>query len=294
MALIYFDIFNYPLTLNEIARHSTISTFSETELLKELEALQQRKIIHTSQNFFFLPQKEYTVDRRIPGNKKADLYIKKARKISKFISYFPFIEGIFLSGSISKGFADHDSDIDYFIVTSPGRLWLSRTMLILFKKLFLFNSKKYFCLNYFIDSNHLEIPDKNIFTAIELKYLLPTYNERIYQNILKSNHWANEYLPNFKLENPNILPERKVFIRKVLEKALGGYIGNILDDLCLKSTERFWKYKFRKKADQSGISIHCKKHVSKFHPQSFQNKVLEKYENKISEFEKIHQLRLCS
>ena len=80
-----------------------------------------------------------------------------------------------ISGSLSKGYYDDDGDIDFFIITSPKRLWIARTFLILYKKIFLLNSRKYFCVNYFISSNALEIEEKNIFTATELTTLLPMF-----------------------------------------------------------------------------------------------------------------------
>ena len=85
---------------------------------------------------------------------------------------FPFVRGVFLSGSISKGFMSESDDIDYFIITAPGRLWLTRTLLILFKKIFLFNSFRNFCLNYFIDSENLYIPEHNRYTATEIVFLI--------------------------------------------------------------------------------------------------------------------------
>jgi predicted nucleotidyltransferase len=292
LSLLYFDIFNYPLTQTEITWHSTLNILIESGITNELEILRQKKYIDSLNGFFFLPAKSETVERRILGNLKATQYIEKAKKISSFISAFPFVRGIFLSGSVSKGYADKDSDIDYFIVTSPGRLWLARTLLILFKKIFLLNSRKYFCLNYFIDTDHLEIPDRNIFTAVELNYLLPTYNQSIYHRIRECNEWTRSYLPNFMTPEHSILPVKKIFIKNFSEKIFGGSLGNKLDDLCLYITEKFWNYKFRKTSNQPDRSIRCQKHVSKFHPQSFHKKVMESYENKILEFEQTYKISL--
>ena len=80
--------------------------------------------------------------------------------MTKFISKFPYVRAILLSGSISKGYMDKDSDVDYFIITQPNRLWVTRLLLMLFKKIFLFNSRKVFCINYFVDSEKLEIEEK--------------------------------------------------------------------------------------------------------------------------------------
>lgn len=294
LSLLYFDIFSYPLTAREIFQHSTIPNITETTLEAELEKLIQKKLIGTDRGFFFIPSKQNLVDRRLAGNIKAHEYVQKARRISRFISFFPFVRGIFLSGSVSKGYADHNSDIDYFIVTEPGRLWLSRTLLILFKKIFLLNSRKYFCLNYFVDKEHLEIQDKNLFTAVELAYLLPVYNESIHQSIIHENRWICYYLPNFKKNPFTLIEEQRSIVKNIFEKLFSGKIGNKLDDFCLLLTERFWNYKFRNVQVLKENGIRCKKHVSKFHPQNFQHKVLDAYEKKIIEYTTLYAVNLHS
>ena len=285
LSLLYFDIFKYPLTLKELVRHSSVFQLAENEISTQIEMLCEEGKIVQANNFLFLPSEEDLVDRRIKGNIKAKEYIHKAFRISKFISHFPFIKGIFLSGSISKGYAGEDADIDYFIITTPGRLWLARTLLIAYKKIVLFNSKKYFCLNYFIDTDHLEILDKNVFTATELTYLLPTYNKDLYTKLMESNSWTKAYQPNFMLVDQDIIPVNDVWAKRFLEGLFSGFLGDKLDDFFMKSNERFWKIKYRNTASKYNPSIRCMKHVSKIHPQNFQSRVLDLYESKIVAFE---------
>src|SRR5690606_3777846 len=102
------------------------------------------------------------------GNLMANKFSDIARKKAKLISQFPFVRGVMASGSLSKGYADEKSDIDFFIITIPNRLWIARTLLVLYKRIFLLNSHKFFCVNYFVDEKHLGIEEKNLFTATEL------------------------------------------------------------------------------------------------------------------------------
>ena len=87
-------------------------------------------------NYYTTSDKIEWVERRKLGAIKAAKILKKAKHISNFISQFPFVEAVSLSGSISKGYFGKGDDIDYFIITSPNRVWLTRTLLILFKKCF--------------------------------------------------------------------------------------------------------------------------------------------------------------
>jgi hypothetical protein len=291
--LLYSDVFRYPLTKNEVRMNSSVAGITQEEINSELLILVKRKLIKTDGEFYFLPtNKEFIIRNRKEGNKKAEQFIKIAFRISQFISCFPFVKGVFISGSVSKGYADHNSDIDYFIVTEPGRLWIARTLLILFKKIFLLNSRKYFCLNYFIDSDHLEIPDRNFFTAKELSHLIPVFNEATHKKILESNKWIRSYLPNFEYPKLDKTVETNVFFKNFLEKLLLWKVVDRLDTMCMHITEKFWAYKYRKFNTGDGKSIRCKKYVCKFHPKNFEKKTLNFHRARIRVYQEQYNLNL--
>ena len=54
------------------------------------------------------------------------------------------------------------------IITAPHRLWVGKDLLMLFKKIVLFNSKNIFVLNYFIASDNMNIEERNIYTLTEI------------------------------------------------------------------------------------------------------------------------------
>jgi len=294
--LLYFDIFHYPLTVKEIKRFcGTPATIDEVEyelgFLGRLGYIQQKGMFYsTSPN-----DMPFMVDRRKTGNIKALRMLRKANRYSKLISYFPFVRGIYLSGSLSKGYADEKSDVDYFIITEPGRLWLCRMLLALFKKIFLLNSHKYFCINYFIDTENLEIPDKNIFTAIELTTLITTCNSALYRNLMQANIWVKDFFPNTLLESISgeSIPSNESWIKRFMEKIFYGRIGDRLDDVCYEITFAKWKRKFRQfSRDEFELNLRSKKNVSKHHPRGFQAKVLSQYNEKVKEFEQRFQINL--
>ncbi|MEP7170869.1 MAG: nucleotidyltransferase domain-containing protein [Bacteroidota bacterium] len=287
-SLLYFDIFKYPLTKSELRKfcHSTIH--SSEEFNEALDFLLNKKLINHSGGFYFVKDDFSIVERRINGNLLAEEFNSIAKKYSRIISKFPFVRAVFISGSLSKGYMDKESDIDYFIITAPGRLWLCRTLLVLFKKIFLLNSHKYFCVNYFIDENNLEIPDKNIFTATELVTLIPMINHDLFEKFIRANKWTNNFIPNANSLNTGIKEKEKMFHFKFyLENFFNGSAGNKLDDFCLKTTLKFWKKKFiHFSKEDFKNALRSKKDVSKHHPNKFQEKVLFLYEEKIKRFEK--------
>ena len=188
---------------------------------------------------------------------------------------------------------DAHTDIDYFIITQPGRLWLSRTLLILYKKIFLLNSRKNFCVNYFVDSENLSIPDRNIFTATEAASLIPMYNATLYLELLRSNSWVQGYFPQLMQRDADCVRDRNPKLKSRLEKMFSGAVGERLDAACFRMTLGYWKRKFRHfDAATFDHRLRSRKNVSKHHPHSFQEKVLAAFEDRIRQFESRHVLSL--
>jgi len=286
-ALAYYDIFSYPLTAEEIYYNLGKNHTNVDEVKSELNKLTSWKLIYCNGDFFQLKDDKNYIQRREKGNELARKRLKTARRVTGFISRFPFIRGILLSGSISKGFMEEDSDIDYFVITHPNRVWFSRLMLMLFKKFFLLNSKKIFCINYFVDTENLEIEEKNIFTATEIVTLLPTFGKNIYNEFYEKNCWVKQFYPNFPRREINQIPEKKNgVVKSFLEKILGKKLGDKIDDFAMSLFERFNKTKY-KNYDQEEFKIAFKstKKESKHHPKFFQKKVLVEFENKIKSLE---------
>ena len=194
-SLLYFDIFNYPLTADEVARFSPVGMdFTSDPFLEKLVA---RKLLFRFQNFYSLQDDPLVALKRQKSNALAEKKMKVAKRFSRLLSLFPFVRAVMLSGSISKGYMDERSDIDYFIVTETNRLWIVRASLAIFRRVFLFNSHKNLCTNYFVDLQNLEIKEKNIFTAIELCTIKPMFGQSTIGKFQAANAWVFSFIPNF-------------------------------------------------------------------------------------------------
>ncbi len=212
------------------------------------------------------------------GNDAARNKMKQAIRVSKLIAKFPFVESISISGSLSKNYMEADSDIDFFIITKPKRLWLCRGLLVVFKKLFLFNSRKHFCINYYVDSNNLLIADQNIFTATEIVHLIPTYNGDLFLEFLKQNAWSKIYYPNKNAPKLFGIPRVKSSVRVFLEWMINGTVGEWLDGFFFRITLNRWKKKFGHfNEDEFDLNLRSRKNISKHHPRGYQKVVLDAY-----------------
>jgi hypothetical protein len=258
-----------------------------------LNSLCKLQLVYKLEEYYSIQNDASFVARRLAGNKLAETFLLKAYKNAKLIGSFPYVRGVGISGSLSKGYMDESGDIDFFIVTEPERLWIARTLLILYKKIFLLNNRKYFCVNYFIDTNHLEIPDKNIFTATEILTLIPAYNQEVFKSFSDENIWVRQFLPN-KLPVQTLSGGNSALgLKWAMEKLLNNGVGSYLDSVFMKLTLNKWKRKFKHiKASDFEIALRTRKYVSKHHPQGFQQRVLSAIEQKCKAFENENNLTL--
>ena len=292
--LLYYDLFRYPLTAEEILYHNLQTDSSIKELKESLHKLCDDELIYRFEEFYSLRDDPQLVERRKKGNKMAAAMLKTAARKSKFISRFPYVRAVCVSGSLSKNYFDESTDIDFFIITQPNRLWLCRSLLILYKKIFLLNSKKYFCVNYFIDSENLEIPDKNIFTATEIITLIPLYNKELYHQFFLRNNWVKKIFPNsLPLKNSHPDQPGNNSLKRITEKLFNTVAGEWLDRYFYRITVKQWRKKFPDFSDEEfEVNMRSRKDVSKHHPQGFQFRVLQAFEDNCRGFEEKHQVPL--
>lgn len=287
--LLYFDLFRYPLKPDEIFKFLGTNRVTRTDLVDALEDLVRKGHAFHHRGFYCIQHAEALVSRRCAGNDTARRMAGLARRKGKLIGGFPFVRAVMASGSFSKGYMDKDSDLDFFIITAPGRLWITRMLIALYKRVFLFNSHKYFCCNYFIASDHLEIAEKNLFTATELATLIPLYGTSFYRRLMNANQWLKEFLPNFRpIEAQSVSGTGTGKFKLFLERLLRGKFGDRLSRKCRQLTLRRWKrlYSSQYPADDFQIAFKSTASVSKNHPNHYQRRVLERYDEKLRDFSK--------
>lgn len=293
--LLYFDIFHYPLTLEEIIRFHPQES-SREDIVHAISQLRNKLVVFKLDSFYSLHPNNAFVQRRRAGNELAKKRLKTARKFSWLISRFPFVRAIMISGSLSKDYMEAGSDIDYFIITEPGRLWLTRGLLALFKRFFLLNSHKFFCTNYLIDSQSLEIEEKNIYTAMETTTLIPVYGKVLYEKFVTKNQWTKNHLPNMEGQRKAFIAENVSFVKNIFEKMLSGSLGEKLDVHFMNLAIQRWKKQFGDSFSTQDFELAFKsrRNVSKNHPRFFQKQILIHYQEKIEAFEMLNKIKLSA
>jgi hypothetical protein len=276
--LCYFDIFDHPLKYYEVYLYCQ-EKVTETELATLLKKLILARKIACSQGHYFLHSKgEHLVKQRY----EKEMYLKSQlgtiKKYAFLIGRFPFVEQCFISGSVSKGVLQKNGDVDFFIIAKKNRVWLCRTLLVLFKKIVLLNSNKYFCVNYFVGTDNLVINDRNIFVATEIQSLIPIGSKGVINDFIFSNAWVTDFLPNATLSFQRLFNDecRPQIISAIIEFLCNNAFGDYLDNLLFRATYWYWKKKFKGLCkEEFNLNMRSSKNVSKHHPKGYQYKVLE-------------------
>jgi predicted nucleotidyltransferase len=282
--LAYFDLFKYPLTRAEIYLFLQ-KKYHYDFYDGALRSLLNNGIIYQFDRFFTLKNDHQLATRRLAGNKKADELMSIARRVGKLLILFPYVRGVAVSGSLSKNFADEQSDIDLFIITAKNRLWIARTLMHCFKKLtFLVNKEQYYCMNYYIDEQELRIAEKNIYTAIEIGTLIPLEGDVVFEKFYAENAWTREFLPNKNMRVASAKPAKTSFIKGLFELIFKTSLGNAIDTSLMKITAARWrKNTIQQKLNSRGevLEMAVGKHFSKPEPKNFQANLLLKYDLKV-------------
>lgn len=222
--LAYHDIFDFPLSLEEIQKYC-IATKSIS--LAEISRQLNNKKIEKRSGFYCLKGREANVAKRLEKRLSSKVKLEKAQKISQRLALVPTVLYIGVSGSLALGNASQDDDIDLFIITESGTLWISRllvTLLLLLPGNLRTHKKKHvrdtFCTNMWIDTDNLSFPRErqNIYTAHEIVQMYTLYAKKdIYQQFLYANKWIQRIFAYPHIENITRVDSKPSVVLKTFE-----------------------------------------------------------------------------
>lgn len=284
--LAYFDVFNYPVKLDEI-KYFLDQPVTEKKLDFALQQLQDQQLAWRIGDFYCLKNDIAIVQRRLQGNASAVKQLKRAMLVARILKRFPYVKGVAVSGSLSKNVAYEGSDLDFFLIMQKDRLWIGRTILLVPSKIISWLGKKHWaCLNYYIDEDALEVKEQNIFTATEIATLLPVLHcGDIFRDFFYANQWTYHFLPNHKPRFSGVKTFKPGVLRRLVEWIFDHGWGDILDNKITKIYERrsFALENSGKRNDKGfPLGAVAGKHECRPFPHHFPKRVLAKFEDKMS------------
>lgn len=271
---LYFAVFKYPLTKEEAYKFCQYKTDNIDE---ELNSLLEKKLLYKIEEYYLPYNNPAWVKRRKNGTKMANESMPKAKRMANILRRFPFVRSIMISGTLAKGYMDEEADIDFFVITKPGNITISKAFMGAFRRIF---SPRGLCVNFLIDSNNLHIEKQNVYTATELVTLIPLIDSNnLYDKFIESNKdWAIKSLPNAKTRENNSKEMKNSKIKILLESILS---LKLVDKIELK-LQQFYLKKLGHGKDlhedslKSG-ELSIKKGVFKGHNLAYQKTIIDIY-----------------
>jgi len=264
--LAYYDVFDYPLDIDQISSHTRSSSSNRDALLHVLDSLVTRSIVRCAEGFYSLSlDPAASATRRLTNERHATRMIMRARRIARFLKHVPYVRGIFVTGSLSKWICPPEGDIDFMIVTEPGRLWIVRLFLTLIKKSVFLNHRKYFCINLLVANNELRFERQNFYQAVEVASVMPVWNAPLFREFHKANLWVREFIPRWVPGKiwVSMLPDRPSLVQKIAERLLNLLPLESIDGRLRIFARRRWRSRYARLSTESFDDlIQCKPGVS--------------------------------
>ena len=303
--IIYFDLFDYPLTLNEIYTHLFTggmvgSNYSLTEIASELKTNPKlNKIIATERGFYFLQNRQKIIQTRLGRYVLAEKKWKIALWAGRIFKYLPFVKLIAVCNSLAYNNAKISSDIDFFIVTAKNRIWQTRLFLIFTIAVLGLRPPKNkqpdkICLSFYLaeddlDLTKIKIASEDIYLVFWLATLLPIYmRDEMYDQLIAANPWLNKYLPNWQPVKPSLrrrIEDNKFskFVYQAREFILQSWLGDWLENLARQLQIKHMSQKKKDLAVLGDKRVIISDTILKFHENDRRAEYQEKFEKKREE-----------
>lgn len=278
--LVYFDIFTHPLSVDEICQLAFPGT-PVPEVEGVLQQLQSGGRVEREGALVFLPGRgEAVALRREKAARAARLWADVPRSV-RLLSAFPWVEGLSVTGTLAKDAVGEDADIDFVVFTTPGRVWLCRTLVASARRLFPEHVRERCCTNVFLDVSSLGYDQRTPYVAAEIGLSRPVYGRAVGEAFVRENDWLQAFLPGAVQPLPPPIPLEDPPLRRrrrVVERALGGRFGDAVERLLPEVWDRFWAIKYgHLEAGDRRRRFRVRAEVSTNHFNDFQARVLERY-----------------
>ncbi len=194
-AVAYGDVFDWPLTPGEVHRYLPVRA-TPGQVDAALGALSgDARAIERPSGYVTLAGRSALVETRRRREATSRALWPQAVRYARVLGSLPFVRMVAVTGSLAVNGASDDADVDYLVVTTDGRLWLSRALAMGVVRAASLRHVR-LCPNYLLTRSAMSIDERNAFTAHELAQMVPIVGRAVYDDLLARNAWFLGFLPN--------------------------------------------------------------------------------------------------
>ncbi len=233
----YFDVFDYPLTQDELWHWLFVRGEQQVDLAKFsqlLADLENQGKLQRKNGYLFLPNRQKLVEVRHTREGVSYKKMRRAKIMGRILSLMPGVRMILVVSNLGYLNAEKEADIDYLIAVEPGKIWTARFWAVVSMKLLrqrprAGKSKNKVCLSYFVNTYSLNLETTKIDEVdLHLFYLVSqvqlVYDEDNYwQKYCKANQFITKYLVNFNFaekQKKHQISNRWDWIKKIFELSI--------------------------------------------------------------------------
>jgi hypothetical protein len=241
--LSYSDVFDHPLTLEEMHRY-LVAPASREEIAVCLAGMDS---IQNTAGYYHLAGRSEIVEIRKRREALSRRAYERAQWYGRILGRLPFVRMVALTGSLAMRNSDQNGDYDYMLVTKPGRLWTARIFALLLNRMaHVFGET--LCPNLIVSETMLEWKQHNLYYAREIAQMIQISGRGLFTDLRVVNKWIEQFLPNWNHGQTLELNEKTSWLQGICEFFLGGRLGDRLES---------WEMnrKIRKFSKQAGFGI---------------------------------------
>jgi hypothetical protein len=229
--IVFFDMFDFPLTAFEIWKFLSIQC-NLSDVQAVLFGNELSRIVEQKNGFYFLFGRAETVVTRMRRYNYANAKIEKVRRIARVYKFIPWVKMIAAVNMFGANNLKQESDIDLFIITAPNRIWLTRFCCAGFAAIFHLRptperQRDKICLSFYISESQLNLQNLLLADDIHFAYWLASFTPiysvgGIYEGFMAANNWLDQRLPNWQVsvEQRQVKANDYIFYRDFLDVTL--------------------------------------------------------------------------
>ncbi|MBU2566615.1 hypothetical protein KKG46_03590 [Patescibacteria group bacterium] len=184
------------LSLDYGVNESQDTRVSKLNLEDVLKVLVQEDLVVKQQGRFALNRFSYLMEQ----GKEKEIYnsrkMRKAKRVVWYLKKIPWIKSVCLCNTTALGQSKETSDLDFFIITKPGYIWITRFFAALPFVIFKMRPedpgiKDPVCLSFFVTQNGLDLSklmlEDDPYFRYWFLFLLPLYDDGVLAELWFAN-----------------------------------------------------------------------------------------------------------